>query len=64
MKGVLPLLVRWARRAGTRDFNPALVVLVSPVQNFFSYSIFQFIVFVPIAQQPGHAVVHTYMACY
>jgi hypothetical protein len=36
MKGLLPWLVRWARRAGTRDFYPALAALVSPVQNIFS----------------------------
>ncbi len=38
MKGVLPWFVRWARRAGTRDSNPALAALVSPVQNIFSSS--------------------------
>jgi hypothetical protein len=31
MKGVLPWLVRCARRAGTRDFFPALVALVGPI---------------------------------
>ncbi len=31
MKGVLPWLVRWARRAGTRDFYPGLDALISPV---------------------------------
>jgi hypothetical protein len=31
MKGVLPWLYRWARRAGTRDFCPALAALVSTV---------------------------------
>ncbi len=35
MKGVLPWLVRRARRAGTRDCYPALAALVSPVQNIF-----------------------------
>jgi hypothetical protein len=36
MKGVpLCMVVRWARRAGTRDFYPALAALVSPVQNIF-----------------------------
>ncbi len=34
-ESVLSWLVRWARLAGTRDFHPALAVLVSPVQNFF-----------------------------
>jgi hypothetical protein len=35
MKGVLSRLVRWARRAGTRDFCPTLPALVGPVQNIF-----------------------------
>jgi hypothetical protein len=35
LKGVLPWLVRWARRAGTRVFSPALAALVGPVQNIF-----------------------------
>ncbi len=38
MKGVLPLLVRWARRASTRDFFPCLAALVGSVQNTFSSS--------------------------
>jgi hypothetical protein len=33
MKGVLPRLVRWTRRAGTRDFYPAFATLASPAQN-------------------------------
>ncbi len=33
---VLPWLVHWACRAGTRDFCPASAALVSPVQNIFS----------------------------
>jgi hypothetical protein len=41
MKGVLPWLVHWARRAGTRDFCPALAALVGQVQNIF-YSLFHF----------------------
>jgi hypothetical protein len=36
MKVVLPWLVRWAHRAGTRDFGPALAALVGPGQNIFS----------------------------
>ncbi len=32
---VLPWLVRWARRAATRDFYSALAVLASPEQNIF-----------------------------
>jgi hypothetical protein len=54
MKGFLPSLVRWARHAGTRDFYPALVALVSPVQNIFSSP---YTLCVPIAQQSGQAVV-------
>jgi hypothetical protein len=33
MTGVLTWLVRWACRAGTRDFCSALAALVGPVQN-------------------------------
>ncbi len=44
----LPWLVRWVRRAGTRDFFPALTALVSSTKYFLC---------VPIAQQPGQAVV-------
>ncbi len=35
MKGVPPWLVRWASRAGPRDFYPASAALVSLVQNIF-----------------------------
>jgi hypothetical protein len=35
MKGVRLCLVRWARRAGTRDIYRALAALVRPVQNIF-----------------------------
>jgi hypothetical protein len=38
MKGVLPGLVRWARRASTIDFCPALATLVSLVQNMIFLS--------------------------
>jgi hypothetical protein len=55
MKGVLPWLVRWACRAGTRDFCPALAALVSPIQNIFTVLCFNS--FVPIAQQAGQAAV-------
>jgi hypothetical protein len=34
-KGVLPWLLRWACRAGIRNFCPALAALVSLVQNVF-----------------------------
>ena len=36
MKGVLPWLVPWARRAGKMDFCPVLAAPVGPVQNIFS----------------------------
>jgi hypothetical protein len=36
MKGVLPWLVRWTRRAGTRDIFPALAALVSPEPEFLN----------------------------
>jgi hypothetical protein len=35
MKGSFPGWFRWARRAGTRDFYPAMAVLVSLEQNIF-----------------------------
>jgi hypothetical protein len=45
MKGVLLWLIRWTRRAGTRDFCPALESLVSLGQNtiFLPAHFFQFI---------------------
>jgi hypothetical protein len=55
MKWVLPWLVRWACRAGIRDFCPALAALVSPIQNIFTVHYFNS--FVPIAQQAGQAAV-------
>jgi hypothetical protein len=36
MKGILHLLVRWARCAGTKDFYPALVAIDQPNANMFS----------------------------
>jgi hypothetical protein len=53
MKGVLPWLVRWAGRAGTRDIYSALAALVGPVQNIFFLNVLYFNSFVPIAQQAG-----------
>jgi hypothetical protein len=53
MKGVLPWLVRWACRAGTRAFCSALAALVGPVHR----TLFQFNSTVPIAQQAGQAAV-------
>jgi hypothetical protein len=57
MNGVLPGLVRWACRAGTRDFCSALTALVGPVQNIFFLTIHYFNYFVPIAQQAGQETV-------
>jgi hypothetical protein len=57
MKEVLPWLVHWARRAGTRDFYPALATLVSPVRHIFFLIAHFFTLCVPIGYQPGQAVV-------
>jgi hypothetical protein len=43
MKGALPWLVRWARRAVTRDFCPALAAFVSTVQNIVFLTVHYFI---------------------
>ncbi len=55
MKGVLSWFVCWARRAGARDFYPALAALVSPVQNICFLIAHFFPLFVPIAHQPGQS---------
>ncbi len=55
--GVLPWLVRWALLAGARDCYTALSALVSPVQNIFFLTVPYFNLCIPIAQQPGKAVV-------
>ncbi len=47
----------WALRAITRDFYPALIAPVGPVQNIFFLIIHNFTSFVPIAQQAGQEVV-------
>jgi hypothetical protein len=57
LKGDLPRLIRWSRRAGAREFYTALAALGSPVQNTFFFNVHYFNVCVPFAQQPGHAVV-------
>ncbi len=46
MKGVLSWLIRWARRAGTRDFHLALAFLLTV--HYFNLC-------VPIAEQPSLA---------
>jgi hypothetical protein len=59
LNGVLPGLVRWACRTGTRDFYPSLAALDSPVQNiFFRTGIAHFFTsWFPFAQLPGQEVV-------
>jgi hypothetical protein len=58
MKGALPYMVRCARRAGTRDFCPALAALVGSVQYiFFPHSTLQYFTSFVITQQAGQAVV-------
>jgi hypothetical protein len=47
IKGLLTSLARLARRAGTRDFCPALAALVSPVQNIFFLTVLYFTLFFP-----------------
>jgi hypothetical protein len=42
MKGTLPILTRWARRAGIPEIFSCLPVLASPVQNIFSPHTFPF----------------------
>jgi hypothetical protein len=64
MKGILPWLVRWDRRAGTRECYPALAALVSPVQNIFFLTLHCFNLCVPIAQQPGQEVNRTKPSVY
>ncbi len=48
--GFVPGLVRWARRASTRDIFLALAVLVSSVQYDLFHTIHYFNLRVPIAQ--------------
>jgi hypothetical protein len=57
MKGVLPWLVHWTRRAGTTDFRPALAALVSLIQNniFLTAHLFTLLATTAQAQQPGQA---------
>jgi len=53
-KGFLTSLVRLARRAGTRDFCPALACSSQPI---IFLTVHFSTLLVPIAQQPGQAVV-------
>jgi hypothetical protein len=57
MKWVIPWLVCWPLRFGTRDLCPALAVLVDPVQNMFFLSGHYFTSFVPIAKEDRQEVV-------
>jgi hypothetical protein len=58
MKGILPCLVRWACRAGTRDFLSCLGCSSQPVKNVFSLTAHYLLFYVfHIAQQSGQAVV-------
>jgi hypothetical protein len=50
-------MVRWARRDSTIHFCPALADLVSLVRNITFLTAHFFALLVPIAQQPGQAVV-------
>jgi hypothetical protein len=53
MKGVLPWLVRFARRTATKDFYPALAALIISAQNIFLLTVHYFNSCMP----PGYAVV-------
>jgi hypothetical protein len=55
LEGILPCLVHWAYRAGTRDFCSALAALDDPIKNDFFLTLHCFNSFVPIAQQAGWA---------
>jgi hypothetical protein len=57
MNVVLLWLVRCARRAGTRDFCPALAALACPVQNIFFLFVHYFRSIFPITRQTRQAVV-------
>jgi hypothetical protein len=57
MKGVISCLIRWACRACTGDFGPALAALVGAVQNIFFLTVHYFTSFVPIIQHAGQPVV-------
>jgi hypothetical protein len=57
IKGVLSRLVRWACRAGTKDFCSALAARVGSAHNIFFLAIHFFNSFVTITQQAGQAAV-------
>jgi hypothetical protein len=54
MKGVLAWLVRWARRADTRDFFPSLADLVSPGQNIFCSPYTIYTISIYVSQSPSN----------
>jgi hypothetical protein len=54
---VLPWLVCWARRAGTRDFLSCLGCSGQPSTTYFFLTVHYFNFCVPVSQQPGQAVV-------
>jgi hypothetical protein len=64
MTWVLPWLVRWANRAGTRDFWSALAPLVGLVQNIFFPIVHIFNSSVPIVQQYRPAVRQGHLSLY
>jgi hypothetical protein len=49
IKEALPWFFRWALRAGTGDFCPALAALVGPVKNIFCLAVHYFNLFFPTA---------------
>jgi hypothetical protein len=57
IEGVLPWLAGWACRAGTRDFLSCLGCSRRLSTKYFFLTVHYFISFVPIAHQPGQAVV-------
>jgi hypothetical protein len=57
MKEVIPWMVRWASRAGKRDFLFCLGCSSQPVQNIFFLNAHYFNAFFPIVQQAGQAAV-------
>ncbi len=50
--GVLSWLVRWACRAGTREFCSALAVLVGPVQNIIFFTV-HYSISIPFSPLPS-----------
>jgi hypothetical protein len=57
MEGILPWLVCWAHRSGTRDLLSCLRCSSRPSTKYFFLTELYFISFVPIAQEVKQAVV-------